>query len=306
MTTTATMPLLTYQGQPLNPDHLDFMADSMPLLNDWPAMRTRMREDGYVYLPGYLGRDRVLAARRVLVERLAKTGAFKPGTDPMDGIMSPQSPSSNFAGGRLEEMFKDWQSVNDVLYAGPMMAFFRSFFETDVRHYDYTWIRQVRPGPATEIHSDVVYMGRGTHDLFTAWTPMGDNNFDLGGLMVLAGSNNHQGLKKAYWQSDVDTYCENRPGKKDAWAKGHAGSLKGTANQLQRQIGGTWVTHDFRAGDVVLFNCYTVHGGTDNRSDRIRLSTDTRYQRAADAIDHRWVGEKLVGHGPEGKRGKIC
>ena len=65
-----------------------------------------------------------------------------------------------------------------------------------------------------------------------------------------------------------------------------AGSLRGTANQIRRSLGGKrWLTADYRMGDVVLFNVYTVHGGTDNHSDRIRLSTDTRYQLASEPLD---------------------
>ena len=305
MTPAAAMPTLTYQGQALEADHLQIMKDSSPLLGDVGTLRQRMSEDGYLYLPGMLGRERVLRARRVILERLAKYNLLDPAADLDDAIAHPAN-RSNFAGGRLDELFDDPNPIEDVLYRGPMMDFFRAFLAAEVLHYDFTWMRQVPPGPATGIHSDVVYMGRGTHQLYTAWTPMGDNSFDLGGLLVLEGSHKHEGLRKAYWQSDVDAFCVNRADQRDGWAKGHDGGLKGSAQQLRRSLGGTWRTADYRAGDVVIFNVYTVHGGTDNRSNRMRLSTDTRYQRAGDAVDERWVGEKPVGHGPGGKRGKIC
>ena len=67
-----------------------------------------------------------------------------------------------------------------------------------------------------------------------------------------------------------------------------------------------WVTGDYRMGDVVIFSVYAVHGGTDNRSNKVRLSTDTRYQRADALIDERWVGAQPVGHGPGGKRGSLA
>jgi hypothetical protein len=35
---------------------------------------------------------------------------------------------------------------------------------------------------------------------------------------------------------------------------------------------------------------------TTNRTDRVRLSSDTRHQRAAQRADERWVGEKPIGH----------
>lgn len=305
MPTTVALPLLTYQKKPLDMNHVDWMVDSTGLLGDSEALRKRMNEQGYLYLPGLLGRERVKKARRILCERLAKLDLLAPDTDPLDAFPHPTN-KDGFAGGRLDQLFEDPSPIEDVLYRGRMIEFFRDFLAADVLHFDYTWMRQVPPGPATPIHSDVVYMGRGTHQLYTAWTPMGDNGFDLGGLMVLDGTHQHQGLAKQYWKSDVDAYCTNTDDKRDGWQRNDGGWLRGHANQLQRSLGGTWRTHDFKMGDVVLFNVYTVHGGTDNHSNQMRLSTDTRYQRANDAVDERWVGQKPPGHGPEGKRGLIC
>ncbi len=306
-TLTTEMPPLTYRGEVLEAEHLGVMTDCTPLLHDFDLVRRHMQEKGYVYLPGYLGRDRVREARRQFIEQFVEADVLDPKFDPMDGVLRKDTDPPGFDGGRLEQMFTNPRPVRDVLYAGPMMDFFRSFFSAPVLHYDFTWSRQVGPGPATPIHSDVVYMGRGTHELFTGWTPMGDNGYDLGGLMVLEGSNNHAGLAKAYWQDDVDAFCENKPDQRDGWAKGNGGALNGTAAQLRRSLGyDRWLTADYRMGDVVLFSIYTVHGGTDNTSNKVRLSTDTRYQRAGAAVDERWVGEDPPAHGPRAKKGLIC
>lgn len=301
---TTALPDLFYQGERLDPAHTDWMTDSSILLGDFPALRQRMDQDGYLFLPGLLGRQRVLNARLAITQRLSALGLLDPSHDPMDAV--PSGKKGGFAGGPLAEMFDDSAPLRDVLYTGPMMEFFGEFLGGPVRHYDYTWIRQVKPGPATSIHCDVVYMGRGTHRLYTAWTPIGDTPLDLGGLLLLAGSQKFKGFEKGYWQSDVDSFCTNRPGQRDAWARGQDGLLKGTACQLQSAIGGKWVTSDFAAGDVVIFSVYSVHGGTDNRSNRFRISTDTRYQLASEPIDERWIGEHPIAHGPAGKRGKVC
>ena len=42
-----------------------------------------------------------------------------------------------------------------------------------------------------------------------------------------------------------------------------------------------WSTADYKAGDVLFFNCLTVHRACPNVSgDLIRLSADYRYQPA--------------------------
>jgi hypothetical protein len=50
----------------------------------------------------------------------------------------------------------------------------------------------------------------------------------------------------------------------------------------------------------------TIHGSIDNTTRRIRLSTDTRYQRSDEPVDERWVGANPIGHGPDSKLGRIC
>jgi ectoine hydroxylase-related dioxygenase (phytanoyl-CoA dioxygenase family) len=151
-------------------------------------------------------------------------------------------------------------------------------------------------------------MGRGERErLFTAWTPMGDVDFEQGGLMILEGSHRHQKLKSTYGTMDVDAFCENKPDAK-SWGKswGTGGSFKANPNQIRKSLGGRWLTSEFRMGDVLIFSVFTLHASLDNRSNQIRLSSDSRYQPAGLPTDERWIGPNPVGHGEAGKRGKLC
>jgi len=49
-----------------------------------------------------------------------------------------------------------------------------------------------------------------------------------------------------------------------------------------------------------------IHASLDNPSDRVRISTDTRYQPVSEPADDRWVGENPIGHSLAGKNGRIC
>jgi hypothetical protein len=305
MTLIATLPRLVSSGCELDADadKLGFMRDSSTQIDDVAALRERMREDGYLFLRQSLDRDDVLTARRECVARLAEDGHLDPAFDPMEAVASP-SYSAKF----MPNLARDNAALDRVLYAGPMMRFFRAFLGGDVRHFDYTWFRAVAPGKGTAPHCDSVYMGRGTQDLFTAWTPMGDCSFDLGGLMVLEGSNTNRRLRETYGKTDVDTYCANRTGRagQDAWQKGSAGALGTDPVKIRSSLGGRWLTTEYQAGDVLIFSIHTVHASLDNRSNRVRLSADSRYQRADEAADERWVGERPIGHSQAGKRGRIC
>src|SRR5262249_52863920 len=158
----------------------------------------------------------------------------------------------------------------------------------------------ISPGVGTPPHCDSVYMNRGSQKLLTAWTPIGDATFETGALMLLEGSTRNQRLRETYCKLDVDAYCMNKtgPASKDAWEKRGNGALSRNPVKIQKSLGGRWLTEEFRAGDLLIFDIFTVHGSTDNHSKRIRLSSDTRYQPASEPADERWIGEAPPAHGP--------
>ena len=152
-------------------------------------------------------------------------------------------------------------------------------------------------------------MGRGTHDLYTTWVPLGDVSLELGGLIVLEGSHKKGDRLKPYLSRDVDDYCTNRDDAADyaAGKRWWDGTLSKNAVALQKSLGGRWLTApEFRMGDAVIFNMTLVHGSLDNQTDRFRLSTDTRYQLASQPIDERWVGDQPPGHAVTQRRGRVC
>src|SRR6185295_7648307 len=82
----AIVPRLTASGQGIDtaPERFGTLESSIDLLDDPPALREHMHQEGYLYLPGYLDRGEVLAARREIAERLAAAGHTEPGKPPID------------------------------------------------------------------------------------------------------------------------------------------------------------------------------------------------------------------------------
>ena len=68
-----------------------------------------------------------------------------------------------------------------------------------------------------------------------------------------------------------------------------------------RQRGARLISTDFRAGDLLVFGMFTLHGSLDNHSPigRVRLSCDVRYQPAADPNDD----ARYFGPDPNGSQG---
>ena len=283
------------------------LRDSSYLVGDAEALRMRMQEDGYLFMRGFFKRDDVLSARKVIVDRLAAEGKLEPGTDPMEAIIKTGG-DSYFR----PDLTKDNEPLMELLYTGQLMEFYSEYFGEPILHYDFTWLRAMAPGRGTKPHCDVVYMGRGTREkLLTAWVPLGDAPLKLGGLMVLEGSHLKHDILRRYLERDVDSYCTNgrhaeqiEAGKKQwEWD----GTLTKDPASLQKKLGGRWLTTDFEAGDLLTFTMHTVHASTDNQSgNRMRFSSDSRYQPASLPADDRWIGEKPVGHSRAGKRGRIC
>lgn len=277
---------------------------STDVVDDVDELRRRLDADGYLFLPGFLDPAAVLEARRSVTDRLAEEGLTDPAY-PADLAVAPAASDLTF----MPELAHDNPVLHRLLYEGSLIELYERLLDGPVRHYDYTWMRVVAPGHGTKPHGDVVFMGRGTHDLYTAWVPLGGADFELGGLMVLEGSHRLTQIRDDYALRDVDTYCSNVDGEEEyALDEGWRwdGSLSDNPAELRERLGGRWLTTEFEAGDLLTFSVYLVHASLDNRSSRFRLSSDSRYQLASAPIDERWVGEAPVGHGPGGKRGLIC
>jgi len=302
----ATSPI-TLRGEDMYDCGIEMMDDCSSLLDQPEAMRSRLQKNGYLFFKGFHSRDEIMAGRKVVATKLQTDGVLSSDADPMLLEIAEGKQAPGFDGGVLINLFPNgWETIHNTLYAGKRMALFQTIFGETPRHYDYTWLRLVNPGPATAIHADSVYMGRGTHEVLTCWTPWGDTPLEMGGLIVLEGSNQRGDMLNGYWNSDVDAFCANTPNKKDGWATNHGGAIRGSAKEIHTMLGGRWMTADYEAGDLVIFPIHTVHGGTDNHTTRVRLSSDTRYQRASASVDERWIGQSPPAHGPNAKRGMIC
>ncbi len=302
----------SYGGTPLKdiPGGFGPLRSSIDCLSEPDILRARMREEGYLFLPGLLNTDEVLAARDAITRKLEKEAFLDPAHPRMEAFARPGVDLA-FRG----DLATGDPDVERLLYQGAMLKFWQTFFGEDVLHFDYTWLRAKAPADhtVTEPHCDTVFMNRGTDQLYTTWTPLGAVPFDEGGLMVLEKSHTCEEALGDYWRMDVDTYCSNGPeaseiaSGKTQWQKDRQNGIFDTdAFRVQQKLGGRWLATEYQPGDVLMFGMHTLHAASDNRSQRIRLSTDSRYQPASEPVDERWVGAQPIGHGIHSKKGMIC
>ena len=209
---------------------------------------------------------------------MAEQGKLAEGTAVEDGYINEANKGASFQGSERQP-----QELLDVVESAATMAFFDRLLGGESLTYDYKWIRAVQTGGFTGAHYDIVYMGRGTKNLYTLWTPLGDISYELGGLALLLGSQHFDRVRETYGRMDVDR------DRVDGW-------FSNDPLEMIERYGGRWATAEYRAGDAVIFGMYTMHGSLTNQTNCYRLSADTRYQLKSEPADERWIGAKPKGH----------
>jgi hypothetical protein len=246
---------------------------------DWAALRAQMQRDGYLVLRGLHVRARVEAVRRLLRARLEREGSIAADHPLGDAVAAPGAKGAFFGS---EPEVAQAPEVGDLVEAEALLAVMGAFFGAPARTYDYRWLRAMGPGEGSGAHYDIVHFCRGTPRVHTLWTALSDIAIDMAPLAVIEGSN--------HWHKVIATYGQADP----ARDRLHGGFSSDPAEVIDKH-GGRWVTAEYQAGDAVLFTMYTMHASLTNVSGCYRFSCDTRYQRADEPVDPRWVGEPPEG-----------
>ncbi len=252
--------------------------DCNDLLTDSGALRDRLADEGYLLVRGFLPRDDVLATRRAIVEELDLRGDLMPDRELMDATVGPSGPSSPAIDSRDP-------AVEGLFQHPAFLRFFGQFYGTTAMRYPRVLVRIKASGGHTGIHSDSVYIGRGSTNVLTCWTPLGDIDAEQGTLALCAGSHkldSFAGLRATYGRHDPD---------RDAikGANNAPGHFSFDLDDVTDRFGGTWKSANFRVGDVLIFPITTLHCGLQNHTDRYRMSADARFQPADEPVDERFM-----------------
>jgi ectoine hydroxylase-related dioxygenase (phytanoyl-CoA dioxygenase family) len=256
------------------------------------ALWEQYQHQGYLWLKGILDRADVLEFRRRYFAAFAAIGLVAPGSDPVEGIYSRQPVDSQAARQVMVEAVR-WAAYEAFCLSKPIYRFFEEALNGPVYLHKRKLIRHTRPGDpnCTGAHYDLTYLRAGTDRVYTAWIPIGDIPVELGGLVYLEGSH-AWGQKMEVEFSALNAHLSpeerisayNRNMSDTGWLTKDLPSL---SNRLNTR----WLCADYECGDMLIHSAYMIHAATENRSskDRMRLSTDIRYQLVADEIDVRWT-----------------
>ena len=259
------------------------LRESNDALSDMDELSRRMRDEGYLFFRSMIDRDAVLDGRKRILEYMSEREALVPGEPILEGVMPNEGKSVNLMGNRE---ITHTPELLRVLEAPELFGFFESYYSEAPATFGYKWLRAVGNEQFTGSHLDVVYMGRGSDRVNTVWIPFGDTPIEKGSLVICEGSHRLDGfsrLRETYGRIDVDR--DNIQG----W-------FSNDPEEILKAFGGRWLTADVRAGDVITFGLYTMHGSTTNTTNQYRLSCDVRFQPGSEPMDERWSGDSPIGH----------
>ncbi len=255
------------------------------------ALREEYSRQGYLWLKNLLPRDEALAFRRRYFRAFLATGLLRRDRDPLEGIFDGAKEDKNLIR-KLRMEAHRWAAYEAFCLAKPIWQFYEAFFGAPVTLRKRKLIRHVRPreSVSTGAHYDLVYLRAGADSVCTSWIPLGDIPPEMGGLVYLENSHHFGRRKEAEFRAQnaelppkerISAYNKNM---------GAHGWLTKDLPSLAERLDTRWLIAEYEAGDMVLHGAYTTHAATSNASpdNRIRLSTDIRYQSVQEASDPRW------------------
>lgn len=235
------------------------------------ALRAAMQERGYLFFRGIVPADEILTIRRDVLTLCAEAGWLHPDRDVTEGIVHPDMTPTMEGQAEYNKVYRRVLRDTPRFHALPehpaLMQAAQALLESDEVLVHNRRIGRItfpnNPEATTPAHQDHFYI-RGAVDTYSCWIPLGECPITLGGLAVLSGSR-HQGFIE---------HTERYP------------AAVGGRGVPTDDTSADWRASDFGLGDALFFHAYTIHKALPNRtSDRLRISTDNRYQRPGDAIE---------------------
>ena len=183
----APLPQLQAAGKRLatTPNRMGWL---QPTPGDAPVatIRQRLREQGYVWLKGFLPPAEVQGFRAQVFGHLNAAGFV---AAPLTGTARGSAGDKELANRRLMEFVRSaryeafcmhprlWQFMDELLEGLSYLH------KRKIMRYTLPATPQVTPA-----HYDLVYLRGGTDRIVTAWIPIGDVPVEMGGLVYLEGS----------------------------------------------------------------------------------------------------------------------
>jgi hypothetical protein len=231
--------------------------DSTDLIQNGPALADRMREDGYLFLRGLVPEAAIRDLQREVGIIARDAGWLRQDRDVVEAIADPAGfcadPEPNYL--TTLRTINRLENYHRLKHHPALISLFERMLGGPILPHPRVLMRNIFPDResyTTKAHQDYPNV-QGTTEVYTAWLPLIDCPLDVGPLQVAEAT--HTGT---VYDFDIGM---------------GAGGM-----EIVDRFEGRWVSGDFRAGDVLIFHSLLAHKGVPNRSDKLRMSMDVRYQ----------------------------
>jgi len=180
--------VIQYRGEKINAASVAELTDSSNLVDQPAALKRVFDEDGYVFLRNALDRDRVNAARGVVLQKLFEVGDIK--SPVYEGQPTGTSCRKDLHDdlGLFWKSVSECQAVRDVTHGSQLSSIAEAVLGTPATGTDYVILRVASPRNGTRLHYDLPFFNRYLGPLTTCWIPFGDLQFGQGTLTVIEES----------------------------------------------------------------------------------------------------------------------
>lgn len=238
--------------------------DATPLRDDPAALRARMQQDGYLFLRGLLPPEAVANVQRQVGALAQQAGWLHAGTPVEEARANPAGFCVDPEPRYLETLrrINHLEDYHALKHHPALITFLETLLGGPILAHPRVLCRNIFPAReefTTKAHQDFPNV-QGTEEVYTAWIPLIDIPMNAGPLQVAAG-----------------THVE---GVYDFNIAAGAGGI-----EITDPLDGRWHASPFQQGDVLFFHSMTVHKGVPNRSDRLRMSMDVRYQLVSEPFN---------------------
>jgi hypothetical protein len=233
--------------------------DASPLLGDAAALRERMDQDGYLFLPGLLPSAQVARLYEEILALCREAGWTDASGRPLGEPRLEGADDWWPVYDRLQKL----ESFHALAHVPALTGVVEALVREPVFPHPRNIARITFPAATfftTPAHQDFPLI-QGTTETYTAWTPLCDCPEDRGGLGI---------LDRSHRVGMLPVHSAVGPG----------------GTRVDTDLPGcTWRGQDMGAGDVLLFHSYTVHSGRPNVSKAdLRISADYRYQGVSQPV----------------------
>lgn len=234
------------------------LSDATELIGNREELRARAARYRCLVFRGLLDPQELSSLRGELLEVMRRWHWLAEGSDPAEALPSHPRQEGGAGWWRPYADLQRVEAFHKLVHDPRLTAAMRSLISDDLLPHGRRIISLICPDFYVPSHQDFSYV-QGTVDFFSAWIPLDQHPGQAGHVRIFPAGEAERlhPLRQTTTRGVTTDVPEDDP---------------------------RWQEIDLGLGDVVVYPSMTVHAVSPNRSDRIAMACEFRYQSARDPV----------------------